>query len=67
MRYDIATHKIIRIVVVMGLLLLGLILVRGAKELDLISSATKETLLIAIVVGFPLIIIALMQQVSNEN
>ena len=67
MRYDTATHKIVRIVVVMGLLLLGLILVVSATDLSQISPAAKEILLIAMVVGFPFIIIALTQSVSSDN
>ena len=67
MRYDTATHKIVRLVVVMGLLLLGLILVVSATDLSQISPAAKEILLIAMVVGFPFIIIALTQSVSSDN
>ena len=67
MRYDTATHKIARIGVVIGLLLLGLMLVVGAKDLGVISPTDEGTLLMAMVVGFPFIIIALTQSVSSDN
>ena len=67
MRDDTTTHKIVQIVVVIGLLLLGLMLVVGARRLDVISPAAEETLLVAMVVGFPFIIIALTQSVSSDN
>lgn len=66
MRYHIATHKLAWIVAVMGLLLLGLILVVGAKGLGLISSATEAPLLMTMVLEFPFII-TLIEEVLNEN
>jgi hypothetical protein len=66
-RDDAATHKIVQIVVVIGLLLLGLMLVVGGKEWGVISAPAEETLLMAMVVAFPFIIIALMQSVSSDN
>jgi hypothetical protein len=67
MRYDTDTSKIIRLGVVMGLLLLGLLLAVIASWLSMISLDALRILLVAMVLTFPLIISALMQSMSSDN